>query len=131
MAQDLAPSSETPMSAHSTSFKDVAAEEMNLLSEEPASRSTSATAVSEAPQTSYQLRSTTEEVFQDAGGNKVRGPRGRFMTWEEACQSTSSAESKPAKKRLCKHLNNLWCFIAILTFVSKVRQEESSESERR
>jgi hypothetical protein len=119
------------MGARSTSFVDVAAEEINPLSEELTSRSTSATVVSEAPQTGYQLRSTTEEVFQDAGGNKVRGPRGRFMTWEGARQSTSSAESKPAKKRLCKHSNNLWCFIAILTFVSKVRQEESSESERR
>jgi hypothetical protein len=119
------------MGARSTSFVDVAAEEINPLSEELTSRSTSAIAVSEAPQTGYQLRSTTEEVFLDAGGNKVRGPRGRFMTWEEARQSTSSAKSKPAKKRLCKHSNKLWCFSAILTSVSKVREEESSGCAKR
>jgi hypothetical protein len=117
------------MSAQTTYLKDVAVQEMEALSEELASRSTSATAVSEAPPTADQLQSITEEVFLDAGGNKVRGPGGRFMTWEEARQFASG--TKPStKKRLCKHSNNLWYLSAILTLLSEIREEEGSGSEK-
>jgi hypothetical protein len=64
--------------------------------EEFASRSTSATAISEAPQPSDLIKVTSDGVSPDSSG-KVRGPNGRFMSREEARLMTI-ARSKSAKK---------------------------------
>jgi hypothetical protein len=95
------------MSAHSGSAGDAETEGAQAPFEEPASRSTSATAISEALQTSDTIKSATDDVTPDDGG-KVRGPNGRFMSKEEARLMTI-ARSKSAKKCMCYNLIILRC----------------------
>jgi hypothetical protein len=89
----------TPMRAHSESAGEAETEDVQAPFEELASRSTSATAISEAPQTSDRIKVTTNDVSPDSG-RKVRGPNGRFMSREEARLMTI-ARSKSGKKCMC------------------------------
>jgi hypothetical protein len=90
---------ETPTSAHSGSAGEAEIEDVQAPSEGLASRSTSATAISEAPQTSDLIKVTPDDVSPDSSG-KVRGPNGRFMSKEEARLMTI-ARSKSGKKCMC------------------------------
>ncbi|KAF2826268.1 hypothetical protein CC86DRAFT_370326 [Ophiobolus disseminans] len=85
---DLFSRSESPTSARFASAQDLDSEAVKAPCEEPAEMPMNATDNSDAPQNGGPSQLSAEDVVQDAGGGKVRGPNGRYMPKDDTARGS-------------------------------------------